>query len=917
MLNEWKRLVQQRRTLQERQSLYKHQLNRELKGAYWRSREAARLHLKSWFRRWCTALNKDVNLARNHFRTRLLYNVVLSWWKTTIHSKQERVLVEAKQTIEKLSFYHPQQPAHAVHVDRGDNQKIESRQLNRKTNSKISNDTLIMRCEYMRSRRRMLDPTENPSYSKSYHNSEKTILHSKPSDRSILVQMAKIPIHRITDTRFRHQKSARRVERYPDCPRNNAYESEGERQGRTVVNETNTIAPVGDLVGHAMLQEMNFKNCDEPRANPILLEPSLSLESNVSRESRRRAAKSQSITRKKRVKVIGTSKKETKPLSDILALTSNDGADASFPNSSASKDNVSKDEPMWDSSVIHEIVGSYVDNTLHEYEKGKEKQSRIRTCFELVRDLMLFQNDFYIDELQNVYDDNFKDEFLELPPVVLDVDRREEQYRLELFLEQIVESHPMFRKYVARRSSQTAPLVSALNWLAQYHLRPQLMLQKRARARSKSLKEYWVWEPMPTEMKVSLEKLLPAITKYMRVLGQFFLRQAVQCSSTGDKPQDYRINSSAFINLMKQVCVFPQLFHRRELENAVRLSSCSSPEKEELNFPEFIEALLRCSCNLRWGELEVSKMANGSHNEETVVVIKFAMLIFAMEGQGTVLKKRNEDVNAILAFMGEQQKKKQAEKLFHFRKMLSDTKRRARAIKKPFSVWSQIRLQFPLHTSSAGSPTKSHDTFDELTESWDGGSPRRGSTEPFVFDAQTNQPFGIDMPGPPGEELIDELRNMRVHVRSSSTGSTEEEHGGSCVASGGNYLNKLRSDGATVAAKTVESSSFAGSYAGVEEELMPQQELINSTAGSTVTLAYQRQKGDTSSTDHLSNIRPALSVRDVHQEHQLPVPYQSAALEEPMHKDEFLREILDSIGDVKLMLNQPRFVGSNYLKQGR
>ncbi|EGZ27654.1 hypothetical protein PHYSODRAFT_460172, partial [Phytophthora sojae] len=181
-------------------------------------------------------------------------------------------------------------------------------------------------------------------------------------------------------------------------------------------------------------------------------------------------------------------------------------------------------------------------------------------------------------------------------------------------------------------------------------------------------------------MDMALEKLLPAITKYMRVLGQFFLRQAVQSSSTAGKPQDYRISGTAFISLMKQVRVFPQLFHRRELENAVRLSSCSSPESEELNFPEFIEALVRCSCTLRWGELDGNKPT--ADTNDTVVVIKFVMLIFAMEGQGTVLKKRNEDVGAILGFLGEQQKKKQAEKMIRFRKMLSDNKRRVQASRK-------------------------------------------------------------------------------------------------------------------------------------------------------------------------------------------------------------------------------------------
>lgn len=46
-------------------------------------------------------------------------------------------------------------------------------------------------------------------------------------------------------------------------------------------------------------------------------------------------------------------------------------------------------------------------------------------------------------------------------------------------------------------------------------------------------------------------------------------------------------------------------------------------------------------------------------------------------------------------------------------------------------------------------------------------------------------------------------------------------------------------------------------------------------------------------------------------------PVQPPGLAEPMEKDEFLREILDSIGDVELMLNQPRFAGSNFPRSGK
>lgn len=186
--------------------------------------------------------------------------------------------------------------------------------------------------------------------------------------------------------------------------------------------------------------------------------------------------------------------------------------------------------------------------------------------------------------MSKIYDANFKGEFI--------ADKREEQARLELFLEQVVENHPAYRKYVdltLRRTSRSPVPSCALNWLARHRLRPNLLLQKRARIRPRKTKEFWIWEQIPEDMDMALEKLLPAITKYMRVLGQFFLRQAVQSSSTAGKPQDYRISGTAFISLMKQVRVFPQLFHRRELENAVRLSSCSSPRAKSSIFQSLLK----------------------------------------------------------------------------------------------------------------------------------------------------------------------------------------------------------------------------------------------------------------------------------------------------------------------------------------
>ncbi|KAE8880282.1 hypothetical protein PF002_g14397 [Phytophthora fragariae] len=581
-----------------------------------------------------------------------------------------------------------------------------------------------------------------------------------------------------------------------------------------------------------------------------------------------------------------------------------------------------ENESEWDSSVIQEIVGFYVDSIVasadvnnSDGDRLKKKQTRLQTCFRMVRDLALFQNDFYIDEMCKIYDTNFKGEFIDLSRYVSDAEKREEQARLVLFLEQVIENHPAYRKYVdltLRRNLRSPLPLCALSWLAQCHLRPNISLQKRARTRPRKSNEYWIWEKIPKDMDVALEKLLPVVTKYMRVLGQFFLRQAVQGSSTTGKPQDYRMSSTAFINLMKQVRVFPQLSHRRELEIAVKQSSCSSPESEELNFPEFIEALVRCSCNLRWGELDGSNPA--ANTNDTVVVIKFVMLIFAMEGQGTVLKKRNEDVGAILGFLGEQQKKKQAEKMFRFRKMLSDNRRRERASRKyqvP-SVWNQVRLHFSPRNSPTRFSTKSHDTFDELTESWDGGSPRCISTEPFVFDAQTDQPFGLELSPTPSAESRNDKHDEQVHLNPAEFATEVRTLNSDNVDKGvSNPPSPSGEVPSTYAGQAIGSSSDAESSAktsSTQLELTP------------AIPAEDDQKANSSFTNPISSTNSARDTTEIVSRDEggrTITQMQPSGLVEPMEKDEFLREILNSIGDVELMLNQPRFAGSNYSKNGK
>ncbi|KAF1775807.1 hypothetical protein GQ600_11259 [Phytophthora cactorum] len=289
-----------------------------------------------------------------------------------------------------------------------------------------------------------------------------------------------------------------------------------------------------------------------------------------------------------------------------------------------------------------------------------------------------------------------------------------------------------------------------------------------------------------------------------------------------------------------------------------------------------------------------------------------------MEGQGSVLKKRNEDVSAILGFLGQQQKKKQAEKLFRFRKMLADNKRRTRASRTHQipSVWNQVRLHFSPMNPPSRSPTRSHDTFDELTESWDGGSPRRVSSEPFVFDAQTNQPFDIDSPHSPNADAMNHQQQSQPDSVKFVENNYDQKGITSCSVDKASFSPPFSSE----APSTTLEAGIPGDHDSTVTDSTQRKESTVSKKCSDSSIICQEEKESIASVEGLNGATSTAGDEEAmssEQVHQFTTPSQSiGGLVEPMEKDDFLREILDSIGDVELMLSQPRFTGSNYSKLG-
>lgn len=463
---------------------------------------------------------------------------------------------------------------------------------------------------------------------------------------------------------------------------------------------------------------------------------------------------------------------EKRPLSDILGLSSTQsqsrGSTQSTP-ASAIKNRASRgaqrsldDIVIYYAQQLHPSGGSKSMTDAHS-----APQLAWRVCFEMARDLHLLRNDFYICELERVFrvvrfmpSDGGA---AQLPAENASILARDCE-QLKLFLHETVTAHPAYIEAVKARSAPSSsvgdlvfePLsrvdelqYPSLSWLIGAYL--PLFLDGEAQTTVASNHEkYSSCHTMPQNMKNSLDKFVPVIKKYTDILGQFFARGAgaFRHPSVGAiDPRDYCMTRSAFFALMKQARVFPQLFHRRELERAFGLSTMAYRTEDAVNFPEFVELLARCSSSLQWGSS--CRLDNGEKNgdlengadvntgADTACVVKFLMLIFAMEGRGSVLRKRSKDLDVVIEFLNLQQRQSREHKMKRFKMLLAqqETAHRAQRKERSRQATSPVAKVLSLLSASkraevrspsavtTSSPAK---TFDDLTHSWDFES--QGST---------------------------------------------------------------------------------------------------------------------------------------------------------------------------------------------
>lgn len=349
-----------------------------------------------------------------------------------------------------------------------------------------------------------------------------------------------------------------------------------------------------------------------------------------------------------------------------------------------------------DREVLTTITGHY-SHSLHEISRNssnstqQQQLARLqKICFSMLRDLSLFRNDFYVTELENIISRSAAVDTIVAvlgSPDKDEMDRVILQRSLQELLDEAIESHPLYARFRSKlhKKEREWPLPSdlamnALRWLIQVHLRPRLTICNG--------QFVWIKHEMPNEMRLALEKLWLCVKKYKAVLLRFFSWKDEAQPTVHTVDYDHRMRKVEFLGLMKYAHAFPQLLHRREIENAVEMSCCSRPGKAELNFPEFIEALVRCSSCLHWGEPTAT--ADESDKElETGIVIKFLMLIFAMEGRGSVLSKRNDDLQIVVSYLEQQHDRGKAEKMQRFHGLLAQQKSRSRA-RSTKSIWTSL-----------------------------------------------------------------------------------------------------------------------------------------------------------------------------------------------------------------------------------
>lgn len=535
------------------------------------------------------------------------------------------------------------------------------------------------------------------------------------------------------------------------------------------------------------------------------------------------------------------------------------------------------------------------------------KTRRKRACFCMLRDLGLFQNEFYFPQLETALEtlDTERIDFAHAQiSGVLDADDRAYLAQLEsdfvkTFLDRVIGLHPLYKTHTSTSRGHRASSgpsqrwfsTSALDdgsptmqWLVRVHLAPWRQVKS---SRSSKRQPFWLASTLPSDIVAALDKLLLCITKYFRVLAQLFSLRASDAQ---------QLSKGEFTHLLKHVHVFPQLLMRREIEVAFDASCCARPDQKAISFPEFVEALLRCSASLPWSESRAPGDAD--------VVVRFLMLLFAMEGRGSVLQRRSEDLQVVISVLEQQHVRTKAEKLQRFRKLLTEHRHQEH------SRGAQATARGHCVSSSRTGSNKTRPGA-RASRKARAGPCHRESSNVFFCDATGSNAHG--------DQALGHVRDGLWWLDDAVLGHDTQHP--QLLSTSNELVSPVSSMGERPRAFTEQESSGA-----VEQHECPPQ---RSEGAVTVRAcaAIERGAADDASTSCPVNTNSVESSSNsmsssVHDHEEATTPTSAAMMPSAAHdtsataiassyrlgelrdKDDFMREILSSIGDVELVLQQ-------------
>ncbi|KAL0592246.1 hypothetical protein ABG067_000353 [Albugo candida] len=318
----------------------------------------------------------------------------------------------------------------------------------------------------------------------------------------------------------------------------------------------------------------------------------------------------------------------------------------------------------------HEILFLYT-NRVFMYQSEDKATSCWVSCglraiaFEALRDLGLFRSKLFLPNFQKLIAGELK--HLEAQG---STSKSHVFQTLERILSHAILNSKGYRLYL--RSIVEDPK-EPLDW---YLSQPLPDMKKEAIDTAS-----WVINPLPSLFISAFEKFEMCIQRYWSVFGVFFSWRPKdeRIPKEGSKLQ---IPHSRFLLLLQHLNIVPQLFGRREVETFMD-QSCSSRAQLESNktlchpkalyFSEFIETLIRCAWTLEWS----TGISSDEEKDGTIQVVKFVMLIFAMEGSGSILRLQAEDVDVVMEYFQRKRASARRKKSIAFRRVLHDSSSRS------------------------------------------------------------------------------------------------------------------------------------------------------------------------------------------------------------------------------------------------